>query len=177
MKTTWILTTCFLLCAACGGEEEAGSSSEGSSESTAATEEEPTTEAPAEPVACSVDGEAAASVEDPTFELRASVVGPYTAGEAGTFAIELTPRGGYHVNQDFPTSVRPCGPTAVLLPNADLGNGDAEVRTEERARFQVPFTANEAGEHRVSAVVDFAVCTPETCMPDQRTVAVLLPVQ
>ncbi len=179
MKTTWILVAGFLLATfiGCGGEEETAAATEESSEAEPAEAPSEPAEAPSEREACTVDAEAGAVAEDPTFELRATATGPYTAGERGTFAIVLTPRGGYHVNQGFPTSVRPCAGDGVTLPNAELGNDDAAERTEQRARFLVPFTASEAGEHRVSAVVDFAVCTPETCMPDQRTVAVLLPVQ
>ncbi len=160
--------------AGCGDDSPAGGEPETSGTEATAPDPEPQAEAPE---ACAVDGEAQAVVEDPTFELRATATGPYTAGQPGTFAVQLTPRGVYHVNQDFPMSVRPCAGEGVTLPNADLGNDDAAERTEQTARFAVPFTAASAGEHRVSAVVDFAVCTPENCMPEQRTIALLLPVE
>lgn len=121
--------------------------------------------------------EAGPVVEDPTFELRADARGPYTAGEQGSFEIRLTPRGEYHVNQEFPMNVALAGPDGVVLPSEDLGNDDAEEFTQDVARFSVPFTASAAGEHRVTAEVDFAVCTPEACMPDRRTLALVLPVR
>lgn len=162
---------------ACGGEEEASSSTEATDEAPAEPVAQAEPEPPAEPEACEVDGEAADVAEDPSFELRASASGPYAAGEAGSFGIQLTPRGEYHVNDQFPLRVRPCAGDGVTLPSAELGNDDAAERSDERARFDVPFTAASAGEHRVSAIVDFAVCTPETCIPETRTVAVLLPVE
>jgi len=116
-------------------------------------------------------------VEDPSFELRATASGPYSVGDRGTFDILLTPRGNYHVNEDYPMTVTLAGPEAVMWPRSELGNEDARERTRARARFDVPFTASSAGQHRVTANVDFAVCTPETCMPEQRTLAVLLPVE
>lgn len=158
----------------------------GCTEDGEASAEEPTAEA--EPAGeTGGEGEAAGEggeegapgpvVEDPTFELRASAAGPYSAGEAGDFEIQLTPRGEYHVNQEFPMNVALSGPDGVELPGQPLGNADADEFTEERARFRVPFTAGEAGEHRVTAEVDFAVCTPEACMPDHRTLALVLPVR
>lgn len=174
MKTTsYSLVLCLCL-SACGGDEDPPPARGG--EETARTEPDPVEEA-SPPEACSVDAQAAAIAEDPSFELRATATGPYVAGQPGTFGVELTPRGVYHVNQEFPMTVRPCAGEGVTLPSAELGNDDAAERSEQRARFAVPFTAASAGEHRVSAVVDFAVCTPENCMPEQRTIAVLLPVE
>lgn len=174
----WILSVAmvFLLAAACGDEGEAesatGDDTQASTEETGgedeggeeATEDEP--EEPPGPVA-----------EDPTYELRATAQGPYASGEEATFQIQLTPRGAYHVNQDFPMDIALSGPEGVSLPPASLGNSDAAEFNEERARFDVPFTASAAGEHRVTAEVDFAVCTPEACFPEHRTLALALPVE
>ncbi|MCA9605188.1 MAG: hypothetical protein KC619_06320 [Myxococcales bacterium] len=170
-----ILLSLGLGLAACGGEDGAAGGHEGAQTETTTPDPEP--EPPAVPEACTVDGEAQAVVDDPTFELRATATGPYTTGQEGHFGVALTPRGEYHVNQDFPMTIRPCAGEGVTLPDAELGNEDAAERTERAARFSVPFTAETAGEHRVSAVVDFAVCTPENCMPEQRTIALLLPVE
>ncbi|MEQ8454625.1 MAG: hypothetical protein RLO52_29690 [Sandaracinaceae bacterium] len=123
------------------------------------------------------DEEAGPVVEDPTFELRASAAGPYQPGQEASFEVRLTPRGRYHVNQDFPMTIAVTAPEGVQAPAAPLGNDDAEEFTEEVARFDVPVTPSAAGEHTVTAVVDFAVCTPEACMPDRRTLALVLPVQ
>jgi len=182
-NTIWILISAALLAlGACGGDESEASDegSTATAEAQTETEGEAEMEEPAEPPepeACEVDTEAAAVAEDPSFELRASASGPYTAGEQGSFGIQLTPRGEYHVNEQFPLRVRPCAADGVTLPSPELDNEDAAEHTEQTARFDVPFTASEAGEHRVSAIVDFAVCTPETCIPETRTVAVLLPVE
>ena len=111
-----------------------------------------------------------------SFELRSSAAGPYTAGQAGTFEVRLTPRGNYHVNQDYPMTITLTGPDGVTFPSATVERAAATAYTEQLATFAVPFTA-PAGQHDVRAVVDFAVCTPEACMPDTRTLAVHLAVQ
>jgi hypothetical protein len=166
-----------LLCAsalvACGGDEGAGATASGgggTGSPTTATAPAPAGDACGDPAA------ARDVAEDPSFELRASASGPYAPGQEGRFEIALTPRGNYHVNTQYPLSIQLEAPSGVALPDAELGNDDAAEFGEPRARFQVPFTAAAAGEHRVTARVDFAMCTPEACMPDCRTLALVLPV-
>jgi hypothetical protein len=116
-------------------------------------------------------------VDDPSFELAARPAGPYAAGKLSSFAISLTPRGKYHVNQDYPLSVSLHAEEGLALPKAELAKADAATFGEKLAKFDVPFTAAKAGTHRVEAKVRFAVCTPENCVPDERTLALNLPVQ
>jgi len=131
----------------------------------------PDNAAPAAPAA------AGPVVADTGFELRATATGPYKAGEAGSFGVALTAAGGYHVNEEFPIRVTVRAPEGVTLPKGQLVRADAAEFGAERARFDVPFTPAAAGEKRVEVQVDFAVCTPENCMPDQRTLALALPVE
>ncbi len=170
MKTKWwilAVVTSLLLAGACGEDDPDPGASTGGGEPTEAPPEAP----PAEP-----EGPPGPLAEDPTYELRATAGGPYTAGEAGTFQIQLTPRGDYHVNQDFPIEIALSGPDGMTLPTASLGNSDAAELTEERARFDVGFTPAAAGEQTVTAEVDFAVCTPQACFPEHRTLALALAV-
>lgn len=152
-----------VLAVGCGGEERS----------------QPTGARPEESPQTGTESEAGPVAEDPTFELRASASGSYTAGEAGTFEIRLVPRGDYHVNIDpgFPFSIALAGPEGIQFAKTNLDRHDAAEFTEQRARFAVGFTPQGAGQHRVSATVDFAVCTPSTCLPDTRTLALVLPVQ
>lgn len=116
------------------------------------------------------------SVEDPTFKLSLVSEPEYTAGSASTLKLVLEARGNYHVNQDYPIKIDLKAPADVKLPKASLGKPDAAEFGEKIARFELPFTA-PAGAHELSADVDFAVCTPETCMPDQRKLAIKLAVK
>lgn len=121
--------------------------------------------------------EAREAWEEDSFELRSSVSGPFTSGSEATFEVVLRPRGIYHVNEAYPMSIALSGPAEVAFPAATVPREAATEYGETVARFPVRFTPSAAGEHRVTATVDFAVCTPEACMPDTRTLAVLLPVQ
>ena len=166
MRWTW-LALVLSIGVGCGGESnDATRTAERQTESQTSPTPEP--EEPAGP-----------RIEHPTFELVASASGPNTEGQEGSFEIRLVPRGEYHVNVDpaFPFGIELDGPDGIRFPERTLDREDAEEFTEERALFAVPFTATKAGEHEVKATVDFAVCTPTTCLPEQRTLALVLPVQ
>jgi hypothetical protein len=152
-----------LVLVACGGSEETPSPGSGTPPATA--------EAPPPPAAT----EARALWDEPSFELRADTAGPYQPGQEGRFGIRLQARGNYHVNQDYPISIQVTAPDGVTLPRATLGRPEAAEFGETLARFDVPFTA-PSGHHELRALVDFAVCTPESCMPDSRTVAIAVDV-
>lgn len=119
--------------------------------------------------------EARAVWDEPSFELRSDTPGPYAAGAEGHFTIRLTPRGNYHVNQDYPLSITLTGPSGVTFPHATIAREQAQTMTEPLAVFDVPFTSSAGAQH-LTALVDFAVCTPEACMPDTRTLSIDLDV-
>jgi hypothetical protein len=148
----------------CGGSEQTPAAGGASATPTPVVEPTPAVPAEARPV-----------WDEPSFELRADAPGPYQAGQQGVFALRLQARGAYHVNQDYPISIQVTAPDGVSLPRATLGRPEAAEFTETLARFDVPFVA-PSGHHELRALVDFAVCTPESCMPDSRTVAIALDV-
>lgn len=124
------------------------------------------------------DGEAAGPVaETKSYRLAAEPANEYAEGELGHFAITLTGRGEWHINQEFGTEVLLTAPDGVELPSATIAQEEAAKFGEDEARFDVPFTPGAAGEHRVGAEVKFAMCTPETCVPKTQKLAVLLPVK
>lgn len=175
----WLMAAVVALgMAGCGDDDTSGTVTPEPSETAQAPSEEQAAGAAEAPGAAAEEAEEAGPVvDDPAFELRADADGPYSSGELGQFAITLTPRGEYHVNQEYPISVELEAPAEVGLTKSELERGDTAEFDERQARFDVPFTPTGAGEHHVSAKVSFAVCTPENCVPDERTLALVLPVQ
>ena len=116
------------------------------------------------------------SVEDVTFKLALSSSAPVAAGQTATVTLLLEARGGYHVNQEYPIRIDlgAAAPGLTLgkaaAPTVSLGKPDARVFDEDKARFEVAYTALK-GSHSLLADVDFAVCTPSTCVPDRRKLA------
>lgn len=156
-----------LIACACGGEESSATSGGGGGGGGTATPEPPPEPPP--------PAEARPLWDDPSFELRSEPGTPFQAGQEGHIGIRLTARGHHHVNQDYPISVQVTAPDGVTLPRATLARADAVEFSEALARFDVPFTA-PTGHHELRALVDFAVCTPESCMPDSRTLAIAIDV-
>ncbi len=148
----------------------------GGPETPAATEPAgpaPVVQAP--PVASAPKGPPPASIQENTYRLAFETDPAYGDGKDGKFRVVLTAAGGYHVNQDYPIRVDLKAPAGLKLTKASLGKPDATQFGEEAARFDVSFNAPK-GTHTVEALVDFAVCTKETCVPDQRTIALNLQV-
>lgn len=182
MRATGIAVVC-VLGMGCGGTgaapEPAGAS--------AATQPEAKVAAKAEvakaeaPAVAKPDAKPAAPagpvVTDPTFELRLAPAGKYTVGELGRVDLSLEPRGIYHINQEYPISIEVSGGDGVTLPKAKLARTDAAEFGQNKAVFEVPLTPKAAGEQKLQAHVRFAVCTEETCVPDERTLALALAVE
>ena len=68
-------------------------------------------------------------------------------------------------------------PAGLSVAKTELKKSEASEYTEKAARFEVPVTPQQPGTHTLEAKVKFAVCTPENCMPDERTLALALNVQ
>lgn len=127
----------------------------------------------AEPIA----GAAPSSIEEATFALRLAEAGPYKAGELGQFVLQIEPRGKFHINQEYPVEISLRGTPETTFPKSTLMRPDAAEFGENKARFEVPFTAKSAGDHKVSCNVKFAVCTDENCVPDERDLSLALAVK
>ena len=157
-----------ILLSACGGSEPA---------TTPAATEPAGPAKTVEPVKVAEEKKAPppASIQENTFKLAFETDPGYGEGKDGKFHVVLTAAGGYHVNQDYPIRVDLKAPAELKLPKASLGKADASQFGEESARFDVSFSAPK-GSHPIEALVDFAVCTKETCVPDQRTIALNLQV-
>lgn len=166
----------WLACAtACGGNKEA-SAAEPSAE---AVKTAPVQVAPPKPVNVEkpAPSDAPSSVEEASFSLKLVEAGPYKAGELSRFVVNLEPRGQFHVNQEYPVEISLKSDAETSFPKASLAKSDAAQFDEKKARFDVPFTAKSAGDHKIMANVKFAVCTDENCVPDERDLALAVAVK
>lgn len=94
-------------------------------------------------------------------------------GAAAVARVEIKPATGYHINKDFPTSLKLIAPAGVELPHATLTKKDSGVTVAEgEAKFEVPYTAKEAGKKIINGTLSFAVCTATSCDPRKAPVAI-----
>jgi hypothetical protein len=138
----------------------------------------PAVEAPKPAAAAPVPPSAApSSIEEAGFSLRLAEAGPYKAGELSRVVLRLDPHGPFHVNQEYPIEINLTGDADTSFPKATLARADAAEFGEKKARFDIPFSAKVAGDHKLLANVKFAVCTPENCVPDERNLSLALAVK
>ncbi len=113
---------------------------------------------------------AAVASADATQNYTVTVEAPAAkVGAAAQAHVKLVPATGFHVNKDYPTSLKVVAPSGVEVPKAVLNKADGKV-DEAQAVFDVGFTAKESGKKTFTGTLKFAVCTASTC--DPRTVPV-----
>lgn len=86
------------------------------------------------------------------------------AGEEGKVTVRVVPKEPWHMNLDFPTSLKVQAPAGVSVANADLKKADAKL-DEKACEFAVKFTPSAAGEQSFTGKFKFAVCQDEACSP------------
>src|SRR5688572_3583684 len=67
-------------------------------------------------------------------------------GQAGSVVVRVVPKEPWHMNLDFPTSLKINAPAGVKLTNADLKKADAKKLDESACEFAVEVTPSAAGE-------------------------------
>lgn len=166
---------CLALAAACG-ESKSGQAAAPAAPAAAVEAQKP---APAPPPAAvpAVAQAATSAIDDPSFSLHLIEAGPYKAGELGRVVVQLEPHGVYHVNQEYPIEIALSGDADTAFPKAKLERPDAAEFGEKKVKFDVPFTAKVAGDHKLLANVKFAVCTKENCVPDERNLTLAVAVK
>ncbi len=108
-----------------------------------------------------VDG--AAPAGDDRYELKIETP-EAQSGQESKVTVRVVPKKPWHMNLDFPTSLKVDGPDGVALANADLKKGDAQL-DENACQFDVAFTPSAAGEQTFTGKFKFAVCQDEACSP------------
>jgi hypothetical protein len=101
------------------------------------------------------------------------------SGEQGRFVLTIRTRPEAHVSDEAPLKLELKGQKVEVakarLSLADSVGKKAEGQAYTEPRFEVPFTASEAGTGAVDAKLTFFICTDTLCARQQRTLSV--PVQ
>jgi apolipoprotein N-acyltransferase len=118
------------------------------------------------------DPNAAARSETDAYIVEVRQAGDLSAGVDTKVEVVVIPKGEFHFNLEFPTSMSLAAPAGVSVDKAKQSLADA-VRKDEKngASWDVAMTVSDAGEKAFSCDVKFAVCTDKTCDPQKATVA------
>jgi hypothetical protein len=92
-------------------------------------------------------------------------------GKPSTVSVQVSSRGGYHVNLDYPMAFRPSAESTVTFEGARIplrpsSTSPCEGRPKESCSvtLDLPFVAPAAGEARLDGTLAFSVCSAERCL-------------
>ncbi len=86
------------------------------------------------------------------------------SGKESKVTVRVVPKEPWHMNLDFPTSLKVEAPQGVSVAKADMKKADAQL-DEKACQFDVAFTPSAAGEQTFTGKFKFAVCQDEACSP------------
>jgi hypothetical protein len=98
-------------------------------------------------------------------------------GEEGKVTVRVVPKEPWHMNLDYPTSLKVEAPDGVALTKAELKKSDAKKLDEKSCEFDVAFTPDKAGDATLTGEFKFAVCQDEACSPVTESVEVKVAVK
>jgi hypothetical protein len=90
--------------------------------------------------------------------------GDAKAGAESHVQVTVLPKEAWHMNLEYPTTLKLEPPSGVTLAKPELAKGDAKL-TEETCEYDVGFTSTDAGEKVFKGKLKFAVCREAECRP------------
>lgn len=100
-----------------------------------------------------------------TYTVQLDVPDSVGAKADTQMTINVVPKPGWKLNQDFPTKLVVSPPAGVSVKRAEQTPKEAAKFSEKAAAFVVDFNCDSAGDKSFSAKFQFAVCTDATCDP------------
>ena len=89
-------------------------------------------------------------------------------GQSGTFRIDVQPRGGWHINLNYPTRLSVEDSPELSVESRSFPKDESIELSPERLAFEVPVTGIDAGRHRMRGTLRFAVCAEgELCRAEK----------
>jgi hypothetical protein len=91
--------------------------------------------------------------------------GKAVVGAKAKASLTLLAKGGWHVNEQAPITVKLQPGPGLTLDKNRLTRADLVEKTQDRARFDVAFTATEPGKKTIDAEASFVICQDSACKP------------
>ena len=109
--------------------------------------------------------------ETDTYVVSASVPESSKMGAESVVTINLLPKTGWKINQEYPTKLKVTVPKGVAIAKDTLAAADAGTFSEKTAVFEVKLNPSSTGPQAITAEFRFAVCTDATCDPKKADLA------
>ncbi len=98
-------------------------------------------------------------------------------GGSGKLVLSIVPLNGTHVHPAAPLKIALSGTPGLKLSKDVLGHKDAIDPGAQGPRFEVPFTAAQAGAQEARARVEFFICSDQWCVKQSRDVTLAVDVR
>lgn len=109
----------------------------------------------------------AAKVESDNYVVEAKAAGPYATLREGAFDVEITAKGSYHINPQFPLRFKANeAPDGVSYTKPVLTREDGTFQ-EKNGKFKVAFSAAKAGKYTLGGVVSLSFCSEKNCVMEK----------
>jgi hypothetical protein len=108
----------------------------------------------------------AASSKADVAEYTAEIKAPADKCKAGsecTVSVEVTAKGEYHINKDYPQKVKTAKTDGVTYTKETLTKDDGKLE-EKKISFPLKFTAAKAGKTTLNVSLRLAVCAESNCI-------------
>jgi hypothetical protein len=106
-----------------------------------------------------------------TYTVKVAIPDDLSVNKSGQVTIDVVPKTGWKLNQEFPTRLKVAPPGDVTVENPEQSPKEAAKFTEKAAAFAVNFQCASEGEKKFTADFQFAVCTESTCDPKTEKLA------
>lgn len=161
--------------AAAGETAAAAGANAGADQAAAATGADQAAAARGDVVAVGSDGKAVAAAtagktiaDTESYIVSLASPAKVVKGAQTIMTIEVKPKTGWHLNQDYPTRLTVNPPAGVSVSKDHQGKGDAVAFAEDHGAWKVSFTAASPGDEAFKGVLKFAVCTATSCDPKKQ---------
>jgi hypothetical protein len=90
------------------------------------------------------------------------------AGKEASFDVTIASKGGYHMNDKYPTKFTPVDPAPadVKWSKAVLKKEDGKF-DDKKGSFAVGFTAAKAAKYKLGGKLSFSVCSDANCIMEK----------
>ncbi|MEL6178042.1 MAG: hypothetical protein AAFS10_03770 [Myxococcota bacterium] len=116
---------------------------------------------PPTPEAASAQAKATSDPGGKPFAVQADAAS-VSVGTDGKANLSIKPAAGFKVNEDYPWKATFADAKGVTLTQKEFAK-DTWKLSPKGAELEIPLKASEAGEHTLTAKVNFSVCNDEKC--------------
>ncbi len=99
-------------------------------------------------------------------------------GKKGKVVVDVVPlEKGIHVNREFPLKYKVTPSAGLAVDKVEWKREDAVDAKAENPSFEIPVRALAKGSQQVSVHMRFAICSESWCVPQTKTVTVVIDVK